>query len=384
MPPMTARSLRITTPQGATFVELFFDLVFVFAVTQVTATLAHDLTSTGVVKTAIVFWLVWWAWTQYTWSLNYADAEHVSVRLLTLAATGLAFIMAITVPLLEGGYGWLFPVSYLVLRVTGLRLQWILARGQVRSPGAIRWTLLSSVGLVAIAVSAIVGPDQRFVWLAVAVVLDFAAAFGGGRGEWTIFAGHFSERHGLFVIIALGESLIAAGLTGSDQPMSPGLLAVTITVVVASGALWWTYFSWAKEALESRMMEQLPIDRGPFARNVYSFGHFPIIAGIIGFAVSIEEGVAHSTDPLPVGGVAALVIGVTLFVGGTHLALWLAGAPRHPIRPAMLGLLLVASPLLLRIPAWSALLAVTALTMTIAVTEHRLVERSDPAAELAG
>lgn len=381
---MTARSLRITTPQGATFVELFFDLVFVFAVTQVTVTLAHDLTPTGVLKTAIVFWLVWWAWTQYTWSLNYADAEHVSVRLLTLVATGLAFIMAMTVPLLEEGYGWLFPVSYLVLRATGLRLQWILARGQEVSPGTIRWTLLSSVGLVAIAVSAIVGPEQRFVWLAVAAVLDVTAALGGGRGEWSLFAGHFSERHGLFVIIALGESLIAAGLTASDQPMSPGLLAVTITVVVASGALWWTYFSWAREALESRMAEQLSIDLGVFARNVYSFAHFPIIAGIIGFAVSIEEGVAHSMDPLPAGGVAALVIGVTLFVGGTHLALWLAGAPRHPIRPAMLALLLLGSPLLISIPAWSALLVVTALTMTIAVTEHRLVRRSDPAVESAG
>lgn len=381
---MTARSLRIDTAQGVTFVELFFDLVFVFAVTQVTAVLAHDLSAAGVGKTAVVFWLVWWAWTQFTWSLNYADTEHVTVRLLTLAATGLAFIMAMTVPLLEAGYGWLFPVSYLVLRVTGLRLQWILAGGEERSPGAIRWTLLSSVGLVAIAMSAVVGPEGRFVWLAVAVLLDVTAALGGGRGEWTIFAGHFSERHGLFVIIALGESLIAAGLTASDQPMSPGLLAVTITVVVASGALWWTYFSWAKEAMESRMAAQAPIERGPFARNVYSFAHFPIIAGIIGFAVSIKEGLAHTLDPLPRGGVAALVIGVVLFVGGTHLALWLAAAPRHWIRPLLLGILILGSPMLGSVPAWAALVVVTALLLVLTLTEHRLLGAAEPARGRAG
>ena len=363
-------TIRGTEEQGATFVELFFDLVFVFAVTQVTAVLAHDLTMEGLTHALILFWLVWWAWTQFTWSLNEADTEHVSIRLITLVATALAFLMAVTIPFITSSFGWLFPLSYLVLRTVGISLQWRLAAGDPAWVRSVRtWTVLSSLGLVAIIAAVFLPPDRRFLALGVAALLDVVAALGAGRGEWRLFSGHFSERHGLFVIIVLGESLIAAGVTVTDQPLSGGLLVVAITAVAGTCALWWTYFGWAKEALEIRMKTQLPATLGRFARDVYSFAHFPLIFGVIGFAVGIEEAIAHPKDPFSVPGALALCLGVALILGGTALALTLARVRVPLARWWAIVVLLAAIPLFRALPAWVAMSLVSVLVAGLAVVE---------------
>jgi low temperature requirement protein LtrA len=358
--------------QGATFVELFFDLVFVFAVTQVTSVLAHDLTGSGVVRALIIFWLIWWAWTQYTWSLNEADTEKNSIRLITLAATALAFLMAVTVPLVASPWGWLFPISYLVLRSVGIALQWQLASGDRVWTAAVRsWTLMSSLGLVAVAAAAFLPADQRFAALGIAALLDVVAAARAGSNEWQLYPGHFSERHGLFVIIVLGESLIAAGVTATTQTLTAGLLIVTITAVAASCALWWTYFGWAKGALEEGMRSQPQATIGRFARDVYSFAHFPLIFGVIGLAVAIEEAIAHPKDPLPWVTLLALCLGIGLILGGTGLALLLARVPVPAARWLVVLGLVIAIPLLMNAPAWVSLGVVAALVAVLAILEER-------------
>ncbi|HEY7467978.1 MAG TPA: low temperature requirement protein A [Acidimicrobiia bacterium] len=363
-------SLHATESQSVSFVELFFDLVFVFAVTQVTALLAQDLTGGGVVKALIVFWLIWWAWTQFTWSLNEADTGAVVVRLLTLVATALAFLMAVTVPTLVGPWGWLFSISYLAVRALGIGLQWRVSAGdEVRRYAVKTWLLGSSFGLGVVAAAALVPPDWRYPVLGVAALLDVWAALRAGRGEWGIYAGHFAERHGLFMIIVLGESLIAAGLTATQRPLSFGLVAVTVLAVAGTCALWWTYFGWAKAALESGLEAQPSAGVGRFARDVYSFGHFPIIFGVIGFAVAIEESVAHATDPLSLQGSVALAVGVALILGATALTLRLAGA-RVPAIRWWATLTLVASvPFIRLVPAWVALAVVATVTVVVAVAE---------------
>jgi low temperature requirement protein LtrA len=370
---MYTRSIRGTEAQGATFVELFFDLVFVYAVTQVTGVLAHNLSLLGVVKALAIFWLVWWAWTQFTWSLNQADTEHASVRLITLLATGIAFVMAMTVPIIEEASGWLFPIAYVVVRAIGIGLQRKLAVGDESWSGAVRtWAITSSLGLLAVIAAVFVAPEYRFIALGVAALFDINAALRAGSGEWRLFISHFSERHGLFVIIVLGESLIAAGLGASGQELTPGVVGVVVIAVVATGGLWWSYFGWAKDALEVRFAA-VTSDIGRFARDVYSFAHFPIIAGVIGFAVATEEAIAHASDPLSAGLLMALVGGVTLFVGGTYLAMWRAGIERPVIRPIIIGALIVASPLLAGVAAWQALLVVAILVVGLAVIEQRSV-----------
>ena len=370
---METRALRGTEEQGVTFVELFFDLVFVFAVTQITRVLAGDLTSSGVLRALIVFWLVWWAWTQYTWSLNEADTEHRGVRLTTLVATAIAFTMALTVPDVTQAAGWIFPLAYLILRVVGIGMQWMLAGQDAEWARAVRgWTLVSSIGLVAVAVAIVVPPEHRLAALGVAALLDvFAAVRAASQGEWRLFSGHFAERHGLFVIIALGESLIAAGLSAANQPRTVALAGVTLVAVAATCGLWWTYFGWVKERLEDAFALQPAARVGRFARDVYSFAHFPIIGGVIGFAVAIEETVHHPGDPLTTGAVGALVTGVVLFVGGAALALILSGIRVPRVRLLALGLLLVAIPLFVNAPAWTSLSAVALVVVALAIAEHR-------------
>jgi low temperature requirement protein LtrA len=370
---MDPPSIRVGEEQGVTFVELFFDLVFVFAVTQVTGVLAADLTGGGVLRALIVFWLVWWAWTQFTWSLNQADTEHVTVQLITLVAAGLAFMMATTVPAVTSTTGWVFAASYVAVRVAGIALQWRLAADDAEWSAAVRrWTAFSSVGLLAVGAAAVLDPGQRFAALGVAAVFDVGAALQAGSRRWRIFPGHFSERHGLFVIIALGESLIVAGAGASDHEPSAELLAVTLAGLVAVCGLWWTYFGWPRRTVEAGLAQQTAAEVGRFARDAYSFGHFPIIVGVIGFAVAIEEAVAHPGDPLDPHGVWAAVVGVGLFVGGTGVAVARATLRVPIMRLTVVGLLVVATPLLLMLPAWGALALIAALTVGLAVVERPL------------
>ncbi|MGH8948078.1 MAG: low temperature requirement protein A, partial [Acidimicrobiia bacterium] len=236
--------------------------------------------------------------------------------------------------------------------------------GSVRS-----WTLLSSLGLLAIIAATFLPADRRLIALGVAALLDVVAALRAGSNEWRLFAGHFSERHGLFVIIALGESLIAAGVTVTDQPPTVGVLTVAITAVAGTCALWWSYFGWAKDALEERMGEQGPATIGRYARDVYSFAHFPLIFGVIGFAVGIELSIAHPKDALTLPGILALCIGVGLILGATALALIIARVRVPPIRWGVIFVLVVAIPLLAAVPAWAALTVVSVLLIVLTVFE---------------
>jgi low temperature requirement protein LtrA len=365
-------TVRATSAQGATFVELFFDLVFVFAVTQVAGVLREHLTVTGLVQAVLVFWLVWWAWTQFTWTLNAADTEHPRIELLTMTAVGAAFLMAVTVPDVFGSSGWWFAVSYILVRVLGIAGQWWVSSGDPVWRGAIRtWTMLSMAGLVAIAAAAVAPPDNRVALLAVAVAIDVFSATRAGAGEWRLFSAHFAERHGLFVIIALGESLIAAGVGTQGLPRSATLAAVVVPAVVGVCALWWTYFARARGQLEQAMEATASSRRARYARDVYSFLHFPIIGGVVGFAVAMEEAVAHPAEHLEPSAALALLIGAALFIGGTGLALLRAGAGRPAVRAGALVALAALYPLVVAWPPAGALTAVAAVVVVVAVVEHR-------------
>lgn len=233
------------------------------------------------------------------------------------------------------------------------------------------WAVSSGAGLLAVLVAAFLAPEQRFIALGIAALLDVNAALrAGSSGDWHLFVPHFSERHGLFVIIALGESLIAAGVAGSSQTLDRGVLAVTLLAVLVTCGLWWTYFGWAKDALEERFAEATD-HVGNFARDVYSFAHFPVIAGVIGLAVAIEETIAHPSDSLPVEGVIALVGGIVLFMGGVYVALRRAGSVAPAERPIGLAVLIVASPVLALVPAWVAMSIVGLIVVAVAVLERR-------------
>jgi low temperature requirement protein LtrA len=383
---MTAvrRGIRSGEPQSVTFVELFFDLVFVFAVTQVTAKLAHDLTAEGLLRSILIGWLVWWAWTQFTWTLNPADTTHQAVRIVTLGATAAAFVMAASVTRSFTDEAIWFALPYVTVRLLGLGLQVRveMEREGTRHAAVYRWAGASLIGLALVLLGAFVDPDLRaIVWLG-AIVADFAAATIAGReASWDLNPAHVSERHGLFVIIALGESLIVAGAAVADADLSPGLIAVVGASIVVACLLWWTYFGWLKDALEHLFMASDPARRGPLTRDAFSFAHFPLIAGIVGFAAAVEETVLHPDDPMPGAVLAALGIGVALFVASSALSLRLLGGPVLVARLGGLAVLAVglAVVAVLAPPPVVPLGVTAAVLLGVIVAEAAMPRRANPA-----
>jgi len=322
---VSSRSLHAPESQSVTFVELFFDLVFVFAVTRTTVALAHDLTWAGAIRSLLLFWLIWWAWTQFTWTLNPADTTHRLVRAITLVATGTAFVMAASVPqAFEDGALW-FAIPYVVVRSLGLYLQERVdrERGADDAHLVARWAAASTAGLALVLAGALVEPPARnWLWLLV-IVADVGAATFAGRGKtWDLSPSHVAERHGLFVIIALGESLIVAGTAVAGDERTTELIGAALASVVVVSLLWWTYFDWFKESLEAGLEAAPSIDLGRLTRDAYSLSHFPLVCGIIGVAVSVEEIMVHPDEPAPQRVLIALAAGVTLFLGSTALAYW--------------------------------------------------------------
>jgi low temperature requirement protein LtrA len=366
------RALRASEPQAVTFVELFFDLVFVFAVTQITALTADDLTLAGVLRSVLLFWLVWWAWTQFTWTLNPADTTHSAVRALTLAATAGAFMMATSVSHAFAEDGLWFAIPYVIVRLLGLALQVMvdLERDAPDHVIVIRWASLSCVGLALVVIGGVVDPEVRtWLWLlAIAADLLAAAVAGSSGAVWDLSPAHIAERHGLFVIIALGESLIVAATAVAGESRTAPLVAVVAASLAVACLLWWSYFGWLKDALEHHLARAMPDRLGNLTRDAFSLSHFPLIAGIIGFAVATEEIVAHPDEPASAAVVAALGIGVALFVGFSAFSYWRLASrvlvARLALLAVMAGLLVAVAPLA---PVWPLLVVVGVLLAIVAL-----------------
>lgn len=386
-PPSTSRSLHAPEGQSVGFVELFFDLVFVFAVTQVTSVTAEHLDLPHVGRAVLIFWLIWWAWTQFTWTLNPADTRHVRVQVVTLLATAAAFVMASSVSLAFGDDALWFAVPYVVVRILGLGLQMrIAAEDRTRDPheatpsaGTVnRWVGLSVLGLVAVLVGALVQtPARTWIWV-LAMVLDVVAAGLAGRSDdsedpWDIGAAHLAERHGLFVIIALGESLIIAGTAASSESRSLDLLGLAAAGLAVVGLLWWSYFAWFKSDLEKAFAAVPPNDRGAAGRDAYSLAHFPLVGGIVGFAIAADLMVLHPTGPVEAPAIAALAIGITLFMTATVFSYW--RLHRRVLVPRLAITLLTGGALVLVVgtrPVWPLAIVAVGLAAVTFVERSRL------------
>jgi len=379
----TAIPLVSPLDQKVTFVELFFDLVFVFCVTQV-AGLLHghvDLVSAG--SALLVFWLVWWAWTQFTWALNAANTEHPRVQLGTLLATAIAFFLAVGIPrALSEGALW-FALPYVAVRVVGLLLYHWVAWADPAQRRAVRvFGLFSAAGLLAVLAGALVGGAVLYWCWGIAIALDLLAAGVGGQLEgWNLHPEHFVERHGLIVIIALGETLIvaAAGLAGA--PRTPVVIATGILAVAVACGMWWTYFPYVRPAFEHALATRQGNARSRLARDVFSVIHFPMLCGVIAMAAATEEALAHPDAPLAAGVRAALGLGAALFVSGTAAAIRRATG-RMPVWRWLLSFGAAAATVLLGAAPWAALAITFAMLVAVALVEQPRL-RSPAGAPLA-
>jgi low temperature requirement protein LtrA len=323
---LPSKHLSSPLDKSADFVELFFDLVFVFAITRITALTAHHLDPVHVLQSVLIFWLVWWAWTQFTWALNTANTKIAEVRLMVLVATAVVFVMASSADLAFGeGVLW-FAVPYVLVRLIGLSLYLrIASHSKKHRAMVLNFALLSLTGLIAVLAGAMVNPSLRIIlWLS-AIFFDMLASHvtvNTKADGLSIMVKHFAERHGLIVIIALGESLIVAASSIIGQERSWDLIFVVGAAVIITCLLWWSYFSWINEHLEEQLAEKSGIEQSSISRDAYSIMHFLILCGIVGVAVGFEKILLHPHDVLKTSVAMALGGGYALFVGFSAAAVW--------------------------------------------------------------
>ncbi len=311
-------------------IELFFDLVYVFAFTRVVGLIVHDHDLEITLKGALIMALLWWSWGTWTWSMNAVDLTDRFRRVLILVSMFGIFLMGYAVPTAFEGDGIWFAAGYVLSRVLAGVVMWFGTVDDVVEHEAIRQYLpISLIAPVLVVVGAVVGGDALpWIWLAAAVV-EVGAALTAGQNEWHVDAGHFAERHGLIMIIALGEAIIAVGVAltaaaGDDAGVS-GELAWRLGVGLAGVvAMWWAYFDKLQVIWEMALEQASAAKTGAVARDVYSIGHYPMITGIVFFAVGLEEAFLHPVDPPTSFTRWILITAVVLYFGGQALVQWRA------------------------------------------------------------
>ena len=369
---------RESAEERVTPLELFFDLIFVFAITQVTGFVVEDPTWAGLTKGLLVLGVLWWAWAAYAWLTNTINPEEGMVRLAMFAAMGGMLVASLAVPDVFGDDAFLFACAYGFVRIAHLVLYAVAGRGDRDLLGAIaRLATGTSVGVGLLFVAAgLDGKLQATVW-AIALGMDLLGAFiGGGRG-WRLAAGHFAERHALIVIIALGESIVALGL-GATRDLSAGVIAAALLGLAVAGSLWWAYFDVVAIVAERKLRETSGDAQLAMARDSYSYLHLPMVAGIILFAVGVKKTLGDVGEPLKLIPAVALCGGVAMYLVA-HVLFRLRNVHtfnRH--RTVVSVLLLALIPAAVELPALATLAVVAGLCIGLIVYEAiRFAEARD-------
>jgi len=316
---------------GASFLELFFDLVFVFAITQVSHLLLDHLTWTGLGQSMIALLVVWWAWNGTTWLTNSLDVEAVPVKLLMLALMLAGLLMAVAIPEAFADLGLLFVGSYVAIQMGRTAFLTFVGskRGSAdrsRDSRILIWFCFSAPFWIAGAL--VEGEARAALWL-LALGLDYVAPLTLYRvpglakvapEAWTLGTSHFAERFGLFVIIALGESIILAGATAADLELDWPMLMSLVIAFIGTAALWWLYFSTIAARVERSLAESE--DPVLLARDAFTYGHVLIIAGIILVAVGDELVIAHPTEALATAELLTVVAGPVFYLAAQIALRW--------------------------------------------------------------
>jgi low temperature requirement protein LtrA len=298
--------------------ELFFDLVFVFALTQVTGFLSAHLTWVGMLQGAALLAALWWAWVGYSWLTNAVPAEEViPERLVIFIAMAAMLIASLAVPEAFDEYGVLFGLAYLVVRLLHVALYSLATSDTPETRRAILRLAPGFVGAPALLIVAgfLDGLAQGALW-AVALAIDYGVAAVRGVSGLRVHARHFVERHSLIIIIALGESIVAVGIGISGLAIGAGVVVAAVLGMALAAALWWAYFDLVMLAAERRLSRVKGEERARLARDSYSYLHLPMVAGIIFAALGIKQTLGHIGDPLGTIPAMALCGGVALYLFG--------------------------------------------------------------------
>jgi len=301
--------------ERVTPLELFFDLVFVLALAQSTTLIAGTPTWEGMLKGLLVLGVLWWSWVGYAWLTSVVDPEEGVVRLTMFAAMAAFLVAALCVPGAFGSEALMFACAYAVVRTAHIVLFMIASR----EDAALRRSVLGLAGSTAVGAGLLFvaaftsGGVQLGLW-GVAMATDMAGPFLFGADGWKLVPGHFAERHGAIVIIALGESIVAVGV-GAKEVIDAGIVVAAVLGMVVAAALWWVYFDMTAIAAGRRLARAAEgRERNEIARDGYSYLHFPMVAGIALIAVGIQRTIAHVAHPLKLVVATALLGGAAMYL----------------------------------------------------------------------
>ena len=359
-PPPESESGTESTTVASDPWELFFDLVFVFAFTRVTAFVSHNHTWVGVVRGVGLLAALWWAWVTYSWLMDTSPSESVlSERVVILAATAVMFVVALAVPEAFGDTALLFGVAYFVVRALHVGLSVRTTDPETRGrflrlvPGFLGGpALLVAAGLVG-------EPLRAGLWV-VGIAIDYGVLAVGGVAKFDIHVEHFVERYRDIVIIALGESILAMGFGIATTERLPVRVVVAAFLgIVFVAALGWLYFDYVTLAAEEYLGGVEGYERGVVARNSYAYLHFPIISGVIFVAFGLEETVAHVGEPLGTIPAVALYGGSAVYLlGHNAFRIYEIGSVSVP-RLVVAGVVCLSIPVAVRLPAFVSLVGLT-------------------------
>ena len=351
--------------------ELFFDLVFVFAFTQVATLLANDPTFAGIGRGVLVLAALWWAWTAYAWLTNTVDPEEGVVGAALLVALIAMFVAALVVPGVFDDDGALFGAAFLVVIAMHLALYALAGRGNRDLLAAVlRLAPGTLLGATLILVAGFTEGARIWLWVAAIACVYIGAALSGSTG-WQLHPSHLAERYGLVLIIALGEAFISIGIGATRTGIGPGEVVAAILGILVATSFWLAYFDFFAIRGERMLRDLEGPDRVALARDVYAYAHLPMIVGIVLFAFAMKTIVGHVGEEL--GSVAAFAL-----CGGSALYLLAYSAIRIRIerrvrvsrgRLAAAVALLLVLPVATMVPALAALALVTAVWLALHIYE---------------
>ncbi|HEX6311732.1 MAG TPA: low temperature requirement protein A [Acidimicrobiia bacterium] len=351
--------------------ELYFDLVFVLGFTQCTALMVTQPTWEGIARGMLVLAMLWWAWAAYAWLTSVIDPEEGAVRLAMFAAMAGLLVVALCVPEAFGDRALTFAIAYGVVRAGHIAVYLLASRDD---PG-LRSSVVSLAASSAIAIGLLVGASfldgvaQGSLW-GIAIVLDWGGPALFGVAGWRLVPGHFAERHGLIIILALGESIVALGIA-AEVDLTAGVLTAAVLGIVLTSALWWIYFDVVALVTERRLgLATEGRERNTLARDSYSYLHFPMVAGIVLAALGLEATLAHVDEHLDVEHASALLGGIAVYLL-THVALRLRNAHTVNVQRLVLALTLFALiPVAMHVPALATLAGMDVLLWAMVAYEN--------------
>ena len=352
--------------------ELLFDLVFVLAITQCTALILGDPSWGRLAEAVLVLALLWWAWASYAWLTSVVDPEEGGVRIALIAAMAALLLVALSVPDAFDDRALEFAVAYAAVRVAHVALFLLASRddpGLRRSLlGVTAGTILGCALLVA---GALLDTGPQIALWTLALAIDMGEPYFATAENWRLVPMHFAERHGLIVIVALGETIVALGVA-SDVGLTLGVAAAAVLGIVLVSELWWIYFDVVAIANVRRLVNAPPgQEQNAMARDVYSYLHFPLVAGIVVAAFGLHETLPHVDEPLDDLAAFALLGGVAIYLLG-HVLLRRRGAHTWNRRRLVLaGVLLALVPVAEKLDSLAILAVVTALLAGLIAIETR-------------